>query len=224
MTAAPTSPPPIDAPLPPANFGQAKLPVIEVNLAATNLYRVHRRSYGPIFYNRRSSSSVTFRFDAPNDEYGVLYASPSFDACLAETIFRDRFRGGDAGVARLIDERDISERSIATLGFGESRPLRLADLTQPLFHYGFDTGVLSMPDWSIPNRWSLAIHDHPLRLDGIYYRSRFANAESVAIFSDRATLVQRDQSTPLLQHPQLASFLDRYDIGIAISGGAHWMA
>ncbi|TAM03126.1 MAG: RES domain-containing protein [Paraburkholderia sp.] len=104
MTAGPTSPSTLDAPLPPANFGRAQLPVFELNLAATNLYRVHRRSYGPIFYNRRSSSSTTFRFDAPNDEYGVLYASPSFDACLAETLlqhpqlasFLDRY---DIGIA-----------------------------------------------------------------------------------------------------------------------------
>lgn len=42
MTAGPTSPSTLDAPLPPANFGRAQLPVFELNLAATNLYRVHR--------------------------------------------------------------------------------------------------------------------------------------------------------------------------------------
>lgn len=114
------------------------------------------------------------------------------------------------------------ERCVATLGCEDARALRLADLTQPLWQFGFDTQVLSTPDYSAPNKWSAAIHDNVANLDGIYFNSRFANAVSVAIFSGRARLVQRGASIPLLDHPELPDFLDRFQIGIADASGAHW--
>ncbi|HEY3597967.1 MAG TPA: RES domain-containing protein [Paraburkholderia sp.] len=88
-----------------------------MNLSVTNLYRVHRRIHDPVYYNRRSTSSVIYRFDAPDDEFGVLYASTSFDVCMAETIMRGRYQGLHATAAHVVDERDIAERCIATLGF-----------------------------------------------------------------------------------------------------------
>jgi hypothetical protein len=214
----------VDCPLPPEDFNNAKIPVVELNLSITNLYRVHRRTFDPVFYNRRSASSAVYRFDAPNDEYGVLYASPSFDVCMAETIMRGRYHGVKVGVQHVIDEWDITSRSVATLGFEEARPLRLADLTGPLWHFGFDARVLSVGTYAVPNLWSRAIHDNPQRLDGIYFRSRYANDMSVAIFGDRALLVRRGESIPLHQHPGLPGFLDRFEIGIADSDGDDWRA
>jgi hypothetical protein len=120
-------------PLPPEGLLEASLPVHEMNLSVTNLYRVHRRIHHPIYYNRRSTSSVTYRFDAPNDEFGVLYASTSFDVCMAQTIMRDRFQGLRTNAAHVVDERDLYERCVATLGFDEARNLRLADLSMPLW-------------------------------------------------------------------------------------------
>lgn len=209
-------------PLPPPGFGATALPIHLLNLSVTNLFRIHRRSYDPVFYNRRSASSVVYRFDAPNDEYGVLYASPSFEVCMAETIMRDRYEGFDAGLPHLIDEKDITSRSVTVLGLEDARTLRLADLTQPLWTLGFDASVLSVSDYAAPNLWSVAIHENQLNLDGIYFRSRYANDVSVAIFSDRATLVPRAESTPLHQHRGLGDFLDRYNIGIADPSGEGW--
>jgi len=139
-------------PLPPDGLRDLSLPVFELNLSVTTLYRIHRRIYDPIFYNRRSNSSQTYRFDSPDDTFGVLYASPSFDVCMAETIMRDRYLGVNAAEQRYIDERDLFERSIATLGFGEARSLHLADLTAPLWQFGFDGQVLSIGDYRAPNR------------------------------------------------------------------------
>lgn len=193
-----------------------------MNLSVTTLLRIHWRIREPVHYNRRSTSSTAFRFDAPNDEFGVLYASPSFEACMAETLMRGRYRGVDATIPHIIDEQAIIERCVATLGCEDARALRLADLTQPLWQFGFDTQVLSTPDYAAPNKWSAAIHDNLANLDGIYFNSRFANAVSIAIFSGRARLVQRGASIPLLDHPELPDFLDRFQIGIADSSGAHW--
>jgi hypothetical protein len=141
---------------------------------------------------------------------------------MAETIMRDRYHGVEAGAPHVIEEKDITSRSVAILGLEEARPLRLADLTQPLWRFGFDSGVLSVPDYSVPNLWSLAIHDNHQNLDGLYFRSCFANEVSVAIFGDRATLVRRGDSIPLHQYADLPGFLDRFETGIADSDGDDW--
>jgi hypothetical protein len=210
-------------PPPPDGLCNAVLPVVELNLSVTGLYRIHRRVFGSIFYNRRSNSKQIYRFDSPDDAYGVLYASPSFDVCMAETVMRARYLGLDATELRYIDERDLTERSIATLGFGEARSLRLADLTVPLWQFGFDAQVLSVNDYTAPNLWSAAIHENVAKLDGIYFRSRYASDTSLAVFSDRAHLVQRGESIPLHMHPALPGFLDRFQIGIADPSGESWM-
>jgi hypothetical protein len=103
-------------PLPPEGFHEAELPVHEMNLSVTTLLRIHWRIREPVHYNRRSTSSTVFRLDAPNDEFGVLYASPSFEACMAETLMRGRYRGVDATIPHIIGEQAIIERCVATLG------------------------------------------------------------------------------------------------------------
>jgi hypothetical protein len=209
-------------PLPPDGFQTAPIPVISIDVEMTPLLRIHWKTRDPIYFNRRSTSSTIYRFDAPNNEYGVLYASPSFDACMAETLMRGRFRGINAGAPRLIEERAILERSVATVEPQTGRVLQLADLTQPLWHLGFDTQVLSTPHYAGPNRWSAAFHENVSLVDGLYSRSRFGNAASVALFSDRINMVHRAKSIPLINYPGLADFLDRFDIGIADLDGVRW--
>jgi hypothetical protein len=184
--------------------------------------RIHWKTRDPIYFNRRSTSSTIYRFDAPGDEFGVLYASPSFDACMAETLMRGRFHGVDAGAPHIIEERAILERCVATIELRTHRVLRLADLTQPLWQFGFDTQVLSTPNYVGPNQWSAAFHDNASSVDGLYFRSRFANAASVALFSDRIDVIQPAKSIPLADYPGLADFLDRFDIEIADPGVSDW--
>jgi len=199
-------------PLPPPDIGTRAIPVHALNLAITDVKRIHRRVRSPIFYNCKSRSTTVFRFDAPGDEYGVLYASESFSACMAETVIRDRFIGQVAPI--LLSESELESRSISLLGQDAPRLLRLADFTQPLFHLGFTTEVLTDPDYEASNAWSMAMFDHPQHLDGIYFRSRYANAPSIAIF-ERCAVIQRGAAVPLLESPELGPFLDRYGIGLA---------
>ncbi len=96
----------------------------------------------------------------------------------------DRYHGVEAAAPHVIGERDITSRSAATLGLEIARPLQRADLTRPLWYFGFDARVLSVSDYPVPNPWSLSIHDNHRNLDGIYFRSRFTNAppwQSLAI-------------------------------------------
>jgi hypothetical protein len=107
----------VDCPMPPRGIEDVELPIHELNLSATNLYRIHRRVRDPLHYNRRSVSSVVFRFDAPNDEYGVLYASESFDVCIAETLMRDRFQDIDATVPQRLHHSHFCQQYISCRPF-----------------------------------------------------------------------------------------------------------
>ncbi len=56
-------------PLPPVDLAAHRLPIRTFNIASW--YRVHRCALGPLFFG----NTVTYRFDAPDSEYGVLYCA-----------------------------------------------------------------------------------------------------------------------------------------------------
>lgn len=198
-------------PLPPADFARRALPVRALDAGA--LMRIHPRGKDPLFYSRRSACPSVNRFDAPDDEYGVIYASLSFSACMAETVIRSRFEG--AAVPLVLEESRLRLRCLSRL---EPAPpaLRLADLTAPLFGMGFSTQVLATPDYGAPNLWSRAVHDHPARVDGIYFVSRYANEASVALF-DRVGLAAMGVPVPLLECVELERFLAQHQIALVPS-------
>jgi len=198
-------------PLPPADLAKRSLPICELNMAAVNLYRIHRSKFGALFFNRRSTSSTVFRFDASNDEFGVLYAAQSFAACMAETVIRNRFEEGSLPL--VIEETELETRSISALGLSSPRALRLADFTQPLFSLGGNGLILSTSDYRVPNMWSSAVYTHPDNVDGIYFRSRFAAEPCVALY-ERAGITTRGKAVPLMDTPELGPFLDKYGIGL----------
>lgn len=200
-----------NCPEPPSDFAQRALPILELNLSTTNLYRIHETTFGPLFFNRRSTSSTVFRFDASNDEFGVIYAAPSFAACMAETVIRERFERGSLPL--VIEEAKLETRSISALGLSSPRALRLADFTQPLFSLGGNGLILSTGDYRVPNMWSSAVYAHPENVDGIYFVSRFAAEPCVAAY-DRAGITVRGQAMRLMDAPELAPFLDKYHIGL----------
>lgn len=208
----------LGCPVPPPDLADRVMPVKELHCRSTPVWRIHRAVYGPIHYNRRSAGGQPYRFDAPHDEFGVLYASPSFGACMAEAVIRDRFHGKTLPL--LLDEEELAQRCVSRLDVAGSRRLRLADLTRPHVHLGMDNRIFSTADYRGPNLWSAAIRDAFPDLDGLYFTSRFANEPSVAVF-DRARLVPRGTPIPLLEFPLLADFLDAYGIGLA-PGGDCW--
>ena len=209
----------LGCPLPPPDLAACLLPVIELNLATTPLWRIHKAIYGPIHYNRKSQTNTTFRFDAAGDEFGVLYASPSFAACMTEAVVRGHFQGNSR--PWMIDEHELASRCITSLGTELARPLKLADLTKPHVHLGMDNRVFSVGDYRGPNLWSTAIYQAFPDIDGIYFTSRYANEPSVAIF-DRASLIAREAPIPLLRFHMLPMYLEANQIGIAPPGG-NWM-
>ena len=199
-----------DCPRPPVDLAQRKLPIKILDLDATPLRRIHRTVHDPVYFNKPGVSGSRFRFDAPNDEFGVLYASQSFDACVAETIVRDQFEEGELPLQ--VEEAQLACRSVSTLKT-TSGSLRLVDLTEPVTRLGCTAQVLSDPDYTSPNQWSQALHDHPAQVDGIYFRSRYANQASVAIF-DHVDVVRVGDPIELLNSVEMGEYLDREEIGL----------
>jgi len=206
----------LGCPLPPPDLATRTMPLIELDLAVTPLWRIHKAFLGPIHYNRKSNSKATYRFDAAGDEFGVLYASGSFHACMSETVVRGRFQGSP--LPWLLDEQELTSRCITSLGTQLARPLRLADLTKPHVQLGMDNRVFSVDDYRGPNLWSTAIYQAYPDIDGIYFTSKYANEASVAIF-DRAPLIIREGPIPLLQFHMLPAYLETCRVDIAPAGG-----
>jgi hypothetical protein len=201
------------APLPPADLAVRHIPEKMLNLAAVDLFRIHRKIHSPIFYNRKSTSTMRFRWDSAVDTFGVLYAAPELITCLAETVIRTKLQG-----SLVIDERELEERMYSRLGCAMQPVLKLADLTKDLFAIGADMQISSTSQYDIPNRWSDALYSHPSKFDGIYYASRYTNRPAVAIF-DRVRLDHRGGSVRLSEAPEVAELLDAYNIALVPSLG-----
>lgn len=202
---------PIACPIPPPDFALRQVPVVEFNLASSALLRIHRTAYSPLFFNRASTSMTKFRFDAPDDQFGVLYAAPTLSACMFETVIRNRFEGGHLPL--MLDYAELEIRSVSSIGLKSARVLELADFTQSLAPLGGNAIVMSTADYAGPNLWSLEIHNHPQRLDGIYFRSRYSGEPCVALF-DRVEVTERGRPSPLLASADLDEFLDRFQIAV----------
>lgn len=99
-----------------------------------------------------------------------------------------------------------------------SRPLRLVDLTgRGLTTIGADERLCS-GNYDVSREWARAIHEHPARPDGIYYRARHDPSQrSVAVFdrAARAITIEPDGSL-LFDATLLAQLLRRYQINMII--------
>ena len=70
-----------------------------------------------------------------------------------------------------------------------SRELKLFDLAESggLTRIGTDSRLCSIAEYGLTQRWSKALHDHPARADGIFYRSRLDPARFACAVFDRAS-------------------------------------
>jgi hypothetical protein len=124
------------------------------------LARIYAIDSEPLPYTR----SGIGRFDAPNGEYGVLYAAGDAHCAFVETF------GQDLGY-RLVAQTELAIRGLAEIH--PARALRLVDLTgRGLAALGAD-GRLCTGDYAVAQRWSRALWQHPDHTDGLLWRSRF---------------------------------------------------
>lgn len=181
----------------PAFLETKQLPVIRFGGA---LFRIHRTEHPPTFWGRTGLN----RFDAPSQEFGVMYASTEISGAFIETF-------GD------IEPHVISVNSLAANSVAQvvpTRGLALVELTGAgLARIGADARLFAA-DHSVAQAWSLALWSHPEAVDGIYYPARHdPSIPSVALYdrtSDGIGITPLGSLADSANDKTLGAILERY--------------
>jgi hypothetical protein len=192
---------PVPHPEPPKNLSSKTLPLIQLQ---QSWFRIHQSRYAPLHFG-----STGYRFDAPEQEYRILYIAQHEQGAFIETF------GAHTGI-RIISNDELSLRSISCLQ--SLRPLNLVDLTGAgLAKIGADSRLCD-GDHPLAQRWALALWHHPIQVDGIYYRARHDPSQYCAAIFDRAAegwhITQTLRCASQEFRGTLANILDRYEFGL----------
>jgi hypothetical protein len=190
-------------PDPPHDLDQHDLPIRHID-PSTNLFRIHAIHNDPLYF----SSTGINRFDAPHAQYGILYVGSDEHTAFIETFGRDPSY-------RLVTRTELEARGLARVT--TSRSLRVVDLTGPgLARLGADSRLVT-GDYPVAQRWSLALWAHPVRPDGLVWRSRFDPSRTCVAIYDRAaeflTAVPWESLLDAQNGNILAAILDTYGFG-----------
>jgi hypothetical protein len=158
------------SPEPSRRFHSITLPISEIT---RDWYRSHLTRYSAIHFGRNRA----YRFDAPDGEYGVLYVGVDPHVAFIESF-------QIAGVHPVVTESKLRERSLSRIRV--RRPVRLVNLAESgaLTKIGADARIFTAR-YTVSQRWSQAIWNHPQSPDGILYRPRHDPARFAAAFFDR---------------------------------------
>jgi hypothetical protein len=139
-------------------------------------WRLHLRVYSPLFFGPPPREPPRGRFDAPDGSFAVCYLGASEEASFAEAFLR--VRGG------IFDEADLEPRAFSQIENTET--LRLVQMHGDGLHKIGATSVIASGPYMASRSWSLALHNHRDRPDGISYRSRHDDGVFCAAIYDRA--------------------------------------
>ncbi|QIP36633.1 RES family NAD+ phosphorylase [Komagataeibacter rhaeticus] len=167
------------ASLPPSNFDQADLVVTTVP-AGTRYGRILLRRFSDTLGFGKNESRFSDPRDLPPPErFGVLYVGSTLKVCFVEAILRDS-RDGVIGEL-LLAEQEITDRDYAEIVVVTD--LRVVDLrSENPLRMGIPSDVVGGSDQRPARQWSLALHNHPAKPDGILYPSRLNEEINLAIF------------------------------------------
>ena len=188
-------------PEPSKRFYSIKLPISEVD---REWYRSHPSRRGPIYFGRNRA----YRFDAPDGKYGVLYVGADPHVAFIESF-------QISGVHPAITESKLRERALSRIRI--RRPARLLNLAESgaLTRIGADARIFT-GGYTVSQRWSRAIQNHPERPDGILYRPRHDPARLAAALFDHLNdhLMAESLGTWLDQRGVLGEVLDTYGVAL----------
>lgn len=182
-----------------------------VPLPVAELFRISGFATGEPFFGVSGGS----RFDAPgclvgSPEYASCYLGLSFDVALAESLLHDAVpvRGKFSIAAAEIDRRWVHRFSAK---------LRLFDLSGHLLKtMGGHAGLTGTSSYKLPQRWSKAIFDNPLHVDGFIYVSRhLPNGRAVVLFDRaRSKLSRAGSALALSKAPELMQAIGNFRIAV----------
>ena len=198
---------------PPDDF--AKLTLVTTEVAPASLLRL---ASGRHLSDDPFRRSALYRFDAPDESFGVFYAAFDLETAFVESIVRARAHPLPAGEALLIDYLTLASRHVVTLAAGwPARSLHLAQLYGAgLSAARTDNRIATVDDYGTTQRWAKAFYAHPENIDGIVYMSRYlGDHRSVVLFDRARDAIAFNNPLPLLHHPELAQLLDTYHVVLA---------
>ena len=149
------------------------------------------------------SKNKEYRFDDPDEEFGVFYAALQADAAFAETYGHD-VSDVPYDARKVISENELKQRHVFMVGI---RGLRLAMFCgEGLPVLGLDGNICTMPGYTIPQQWAQWIYQHPQQYDGIQYHScHLLSIDCIALFERAKAKVvsEKDLGSALeFQHPR----------------------
>lgn len=112
---------------------------------------------------------ATFRWDAPDMSYGVLYLASDVATAFAETFGHAVPQNYKVAEDKFIELADLTTRTLYELEI--KRDLNIVDMTgENLIKLNLDAGFTSLSDYTLPQGLSKALYD--AGYDGIEYQSR----------------------------------------------------
>ena len=188
-------------PLPPADLDSRSLPLEKISRGRV-YKRLHPHDADAVYFNK----TIDYRFNAPNEQYGVLYVAEELNGAFAETLLRHPGK-------TLIDQRDIDAKAVSEIKIRSQLNL------VKLFGHGLvrvgATATVSSGDYAISQAWSLALWRHPQKPDGIIYRANHDNDQiCLALYEHTRKHVRVVAMQRLRNEPSLAELLDHYGVGI----------
>ena len=193
----------MSGPPPPPDLHGRSPDILDVP-AGSKLHRFYTAAFDPIYFDRSRAG----RFNAPDDSHGVLYCAMSEAGTFAETFLRNPGR-------TLIDPGFLRKKAYVRLAV--AAPLRLVRLYGPsMAKIGATAEVAhgGLP-YDIPQSWSKAIADHPIRPDGIAYHARHDDTElCCAIFDRTRGSVTDEPPIKDLDQDWFWRLAERYGIGM----------
>jgi len=197
---------------PPSGFDRADLELVDVDPGEL-LRLAFRTKVSQLTFR----ASARYRFDAPAGEFGVLYAAFDLATAFAETVLRTVPQSIPAGEEPLLTYEELARRRVVQFAAASTGgPLRLVKLyDEGLAAAKVDNRIATDDDYATTRLWARAFHDHPERVDGVAYLSRFMGARrSVVLFDRCAGLLNRDRVVPLLKHPDFPGVVRDFRLAI----------
>jgi hypothetical protein len=151
------------------------------------------------------------RFSDPRKEppqrFRVYYVGQSFEVAFLETIVRDRKSHNPGTLA--LSESDLDDYVHVSVRTEQS--LDVVDLRAGAgVALGLPTDALRAKSHRLGQRASLALHEHPVRPDGIWYPSRLNGEDNLAVYDRALPKLSAGLRRQLRTCPELASVLNRY--------------
>jgi hypothetical protein len=166
-------------------------------VSPADLLRVSRYSSGEPFFGRAGANRFDDYRHPKKKRFGTCYLGLTLATAFAETVLHDEMpvRG------RFQIASDVLESRFVVQFGGDS--LRVADLTgAALKALGADGSLSTVIPYDLPQRWSVAVHRHPEKVDGMLYVSRHMNTQKAVVLFDRAGgKISAIQYTPLPDFP-----------------------